>query len=174
MITKYEYGPWKVGVDIEKTKEYYQTAVGDIDVDLSMILTHKQIKFFEMFGIDLSKVEVHHNKRAENDEETIFSDVYIIRAMFCGDLYSISKDQEELYFEDADSNEEPFFFEGEKNNVVISDKGSTFDTEESRMLIAFSHPVMYRAFHSENDELDDKYRKWLCGEAFVKAIVNNK
>ncbi|GEM_PF-4878135 len=174
MIRNCEYGPWKIGVDVGHTREYYQSIQGNLDVDLKKILLPEQIAFFESFGIDLTKVEVHHNKRAEDEQETIFSDVYIIRAMFCGDLYAISKEQEELYFEEADNDDESLFFAGEKEKVVVSDKGNMFDTQEQGMIIAFSHPVMYQALHSENGELDSKYRKWLCGEAFVKAIVNNK
>ncbi|KIR03846.1 hypothetical protein P261_02661 [Lachnospiraceae bacterium TWA4] len=174
MITNYEYGPWKVGVDIERTKEYHQSITSNLDVNLKTILTAEQVEFFESFGIDLTKVEVHHNKRVEDEEETIFSDVYSIRAMLCGDLYSISREQEELYFEEDDTDEESLFVEGERENVVVSDSGSLFDTGYSGMIIAFSHPVMYRALQAENNELDEKYRKWFCGEVFVKAIVNNK
>lgn len=92
--------------------------------------------------------------------------------MFCGDLYSIPQNQKDLYFDKEDDNS--IFLAREIENVTISGEVSLFDTEECGMIIVFLHPVLFKTLRAEDDDLDEKYRRWLCGEAFVKAIVKTK
>lgn len=72
-----------------------------------------------------------------------FSEVYMIRAIICGELCGIPKYQEEFYFGAYDNDDEPLFPICDELNINVSDE----------------------------ENVDEKYKQWFCGECFIKAII---
>ena len=170
----FEYGPWKVDVDIVATKAYYENLpvrlINNREIDLKKILDKEQITFFENFGIDLSKVEASFLQYDE-DEENLDHGTYFIRTLFLGDLYSITKDQQDMYFETCDEDDTLVFSESDRERVMVSESESMLDTEVCGMAVIFSPPLLYYALKAEDEDINEKYKNWFCGETFVKAII---
>lgn len=168
------YGPWKVKIDVESTKDYYKNEWSECDyidlpkvddIDLMSILSCKQRDFLENFGIDISKAIV---------EKINFEgyEIFMIRALFCGDLYGIPKDKEEFYFDTEDGG--PIFPLEVKSKIDISESEELL-VERDHMLISFAHPILFLSLHVENeDDIDAKYKKWFCGKVFLKVVIKQK
>ena len=62
----FEFYPWKIEVDIEKTRKYYQTEDMSSDKELNNIvnskLTEVQREFFNKLGVDISRIDVSRSK----------------------------------------------------------------------------------------------------------------
>ena len=164
----------EISIDIDATQDYYKKFCSegnecDDNINISDILTLEQKYFFEKFGIDLSKVMIKHCSIPENEEESLFSEIYMIRAIICGDLCGIPKYHEEFYFGAYDNDDEPLFPICDELNINVSDEGDLFE-EICGMLISFSHPLPFFALKDE-EKVDEKYKQWFCGECFIKAII---
>ncbi|MGN0414858.1 MAG: hypothetical protein ACI4FX_05150 [Agathobacter sp.] len=164
-----EYYPWKVEFDVDKTKKYYaehDLAENKEDNDTVMrLLSEKQRAFFEMLGVDLSRVRVERTDFAGDKGKTL----YEVRFLMSGSLKAIPSFQAQVY-----TDPETFGKRIRKLVEVVDmdpaktlewknkDKGNNIDG----MMVSFKHPGI---FYDE-----DEFRDWDCGYVCGIALLKQK
>ena len=164
-----EYYPWKVEFDADETKKYYKEhdfaeSKGDND-SLIRLLSEKQRAFFEMLGVDLSKVRVERTDFEGQKGKTL----YEVRFLICGSLKAITSFQAKVY---AD----PDFFGKEirkQVEVVDMDPAKTLEWKNKDkgnnidgMMVSFKHPSV---FYDR-----EEFRDWDCGYVCGVALLRKK
>ena len=163
------YEPWKLEIDQGGTKEYYtghDLAENKEDNDaLIQLLTEKQKAFFELLGVDLSKVWVEQTDHVGQKGRTL----YEVRFLFRGILKTIPSFQAKVY-------EDPEIFGEEirkQVEVVETDPAKTLDWKNKNqgnnidgMVVSFKQPSIF--FDEE------AFQEWDCGYVCGIALLKKK
>lgn len=164
----YEFLPWKLDVDAEATKLFYET--NDFSKDKSVneefieSLTEEQKNFFNSLGVNLFKIEVDKTiYDIPEDEDTPASKIkrIVINFLIKGKILALPQYQKEIY-----SDEEVFGKDFPASISVLSynddDYLKTFDNGIG-LGIVFKHPC----FHYD----DEKFKKWDCGYILESILI---
>lgn len=149
----FEFSPWKIDVDIEKTKCLYAENDYSVDKEWNEIfvanLNVLQKDFFEMLGIDTMKIEVEKHNFEENSEVPFMLSVNFL---FCGKFLTMPREQLELYRDEEIYGK---VIEMESVESITTDGLAVYDELSIGTGIRFKHPVS----HFEGSQ----YEKWDCG-----------
>lgn len=164
----YEFLPWKLDVDAEATKLFYET--NDCSKDKSVneefieSLTEEQKNSFNSLGVNLFKIEVDKTiYDIPEDEDTPASKIkrIVINFLIKGKILALPQYQKEIY-----SDEEVFGKDFPASISVSSsnddDYLKTFDNGIG-LGIVFKHPC----FHYD----DEKFKKWDCGYILGSILI---
>ena len=161
----YDFYPWKVDVDIEKTREFYQENDYSSNKDWNRmfveILNPIQREFFDNLGVDMMKMEVQKTEFEDNEEVPF---VYSINFLLRGTFLSMTKYQLDIY-----TDEEIFGQSIDLDSIecIETDRLITYD----RLGLAgtgvrFRHPASY----SE----ESQFQEWNCGFINGTLIVRGR
>lgn len=99
-----DFYPWKIDVDIEATKRFYDENDWSEDKAANQkfcdVMTGKQKQFFSALGIDVHKVKTEERvHEIPDEEETPGGKIYVrtLDFLFCGTFLSIPDYQWNLY-----------------------------------------------------------------------------
>ena len=99
-----DFYPWKIDVDIEATKQFYDENDWSEDRAANQkfcdVMTGKQKQFFSALGIDIHKVKAEERvHEIPDEEETPGGKIYVrtLDFLFCGTFLSIPDYQWNLY-----------------------------------------------------------------------------
>lgn len=156
-----EFFPWKMDVDVEKTKNFYEENDFSINKEWNEIfisrLNEKQTNFFNTLGIDLKKIEIEKSEFEENEE---VPNIFSINFLFCGKFLAMPEEQLELYMD-----EEIYgtCMEIKEVKSVPTEELSIYEELGLGIGIRFKHPVS----HFEGSE----FEAWDCGFINGATIV---
>ena len=163
----FDYTPWKIDVDIEKTKQFYEnnSLVKDAKINESFLklLTLAQREHFERLGADLSKMDItckvfEPDEEEEEEFDEVTTEHYNVKFLLCGKLLSIIEFQAEVY-----SDEEVF---GAEMLDKVEVKEDDLNLDIDGMRITFTHPA--------GSYDDPAYEQWDCGFICGKALLISK
>lgn len=149
----FEFSPWKIDVDVEETKSFYQDNDYSLNKEWNGIfatnLNALQKNFFDKLGIDIMKIEVEKHDFEENLEVPFMLSVNFL---FCGKFLAMPSEQLKLY-----QDEEIYGKSIEVDSVesVPTDGLATYDELGLGTGIRLKHPVS----HFE----ESQFEKWDCG-----------
>lgn len=155
---EFNFYPWKLDIDVEKTKALYAEKTFAVDEAANRILisklTKEQKDFLGSLGVDPSKIQVHKKEYDLSKEECDEDELRSLEAAFllCGKFLSAPADQIEMY-KDEDvygRNIVP-----EDLDIEMVDTDELFAPIEFGIGLRFKHPVS----HFEGKE----YTSWDCG-----------
>ena len=150
--------PWKLEIDVEKTRVLYAKETFAVDEEanqiLLSILTQEQRDFLDSLGVDPAKIQVHKKEYDLSEEECKEKELHSLEVAFlvCGKFLSAPADQIEMY-KDEDvygRNLVP-----EDLEIEMIDTDELFAPIEFGIGLRFKHPVS----HFSGDE----YMSWDCG-----------
>lgn len=68
---RFDFTPWNIDVDVEKTQQYYVDNDDCIDEKINSkfikILTEEQRLFFKRLGVDIEKVKIDYHKLLDEE-----------------------------------------------------------------------------------------------------------
>lgn len=149
----FDFYPWKIEVDIEKTRKFYQENDFSSNMEwnnkFAALLNPVQKDFFNNLGIDFMKIEIEKRDFVDNEEVPY---IYSINFLFCGRFLSMPKEQLDVY-----SDEEVFGASIDQDSIegIETDDLVVYDGLGLGTGIRFKHP----ATHFE----DEQFEKWDCG-----------
>ena len=145
----YEFYPWKIDVNKEKTIQYYQTEDMSADRKINNLvngkLTKRQKDFFEDIGVDISKIWIQSKL-----------DCFELRFYVVGNIIGLPDSQKEAL--------ESVFHIICPNEVELY-ATDNFLCDIDGMALRFKHPCSYL--------LDETYNKWNCGFIYGMAMIYN-
>lgn len=149
----FDFYPWKIEVDIEKTRKFYQENDFSSNMEwnnkFAALLNPVQKDFFNNLGIDFMKIEIEKRDFVDNEEVPY---IYSVNFLFCGRFLRMPKEQLDVYSDEeifGASIERKFIASIETDDLVVYD-GLGLGTG-----IRFKHP----ATHFE----DEQFEEWDCG-----------
>lgn len=163
----FDFYPWQLDVDVEKTRELYKKTDYSIDkaanVEFIKGLSAEQLNFFNSLGVDLAKIEVDKTiYEIPEDEETHASKKYrmFINFLIEGKILALPKYQKDIY-----SDEEMFGNEFPELIKVSPDHEEYLEIFHNGIGagIIFKHPC----FHYD----DDKFKNWDCGYILGTILI---
>ena len=163
---EFNFYPWKLDIDVEKTKALYAEKTFAVDEAANRILisklTKEQRDFLDSLGVDPSKIQVHKKEYDLSKEECDEDELRSLEVAFllCGKFLSTPADQIEMY-KDEDvygRNIVP-----EDLDIEMVDTDELFAPIEFGIGLRFKHP----ASHFEGDE----YTSWDCGYVCGSTIL---
>lgn len=155
---EFNFYPWKLEIDVEKTRELYAKKTFAVDEEANQILlsklTKEQRDFLDSLGVDPEKIQVHKKEYDLSEEECDEDELRSLEVAFllCGKFLSAPADQIEMY-KDKDvygRNIVP-----EDLDIEMVDTDELFAPIEFGIGLRFKHPVS----HFSGDE----YMSWDCG-----------
>lgn len=162
-----EYYPWKLDVDVEGTKVFYEShdlsQKKKYNESLRKKLTLKQRAFFDRFGIDLSHAKI----RRDDFKCGKVKYVYVISCLVKGTLKSITSYQADVYADSEVFGKE--ILNGlEVVDMDMMDVGENTDAANNidGMLVSFKHPGL--TFE------DEQFEEWDCGYICVTALLKRE
>ena len=159
-----EFFPWKMDVEIEKTKKLYQENDYSINKEWNEYFTSSlksfQKDFFDGLGVDLMKIEIEKHDFEENEEVPY---IFSIDFLFCGKFLAMPEEQLELYMD-----EEIYgtCMEIKEVECVPTEEMVTYEELGLGIGIRFKHPVS----HFEGKEFEE----WDCGFINGATIVRGQ
>ena len=100
---EFNFYPWKLEIDVEKTRVLYAKETFAVDEEanqiLLSILTQEQRDFLDSLGVDPSKMQVHKKEYDLSEEECDEDELRSLEVAFliCGKFLSAPADQIEMY-----------------------------------------------------------------------------
>lgn len=100
---EFNFYPWKLEIDVEKTRELYAKKTFAVDEEANQILlsklTKEQRDFLDSLGVDPSKMQVHKKEYDLSEEECDEDELRSLEVAFliCGKFLSAPADQIEMY-----------------------------------------------------------------------------
>lgn len=100
---EFNFYPWKLDIDVEKTKALYAEKTFAVDEAANRILISKLTKeqrgFLGSLGVDPSKIQVHKKEYDLSKEECDEDELRSLEVAFllCGKFLSTPADQIEMY-----------------------------------------------------------------------------
>ena len=155
---EFNFYPWKLDIDVEKTKALYAEKTFAVDEAANRILisklTKEQKDFLGSLGVDPEKIQVHKKEYDLSKEECDEDELRSLEVAFllCGKFLSTPADQIEMY-KDEDvygRNIVPEYLD-----IEMVDTDELFAPIEFGIGLRFKHPVS----HFEGNE----YTSWDCG-----------
>lgn len=155
---EFNFYPWKLEIDVEKTRTLYDKKSFAVDEEANRILisklTKEQRTFLDSLGVDSAKIQVHKKEYDLSEEECGEDELHSLEVAFllCGKFLAAPADQIEMY-KDEDiygRNMVP-----EDLDIEIVDTDELFTSIEFGIGLRFKHPIS----HFEGDE----YTNWECG-----------
>lgn len=151
----YNYYPWKIEVDVDKTKKIYEEnnfCVNKcVNAQFISYLNKKQISFFKDLGVDVEKINVSCNQL---DGLKVYESKFIIS----GKLLSLTNFQAEIY-----SDVELFGPSIYKYVETIDMKDLGLDNGIDDMIVSFKHPISFYK--------NKIFKEWNCGYVLVFVIL---
>ena len=131
----FDFYPWKIDANIEKTKKFYQGNDYSSNKEWNKmfvdILNPMQREFFDNLGIDLMKIEVRKNEFEDNEEVPF---IYTINFLLCGKFLSMTKYQLDMYADEeifgTDDGEEDDFEDFDDDEIEYIDEGNVEDVDD--------------------------------------------
>lgn len=160
----FDFYPWKIDVDVEKTRRFYQENDFSSNTEWNNkfveLLNPMQKDFFCKLGIDITKIEIEKHDFEDNEEVPY---IYSIHFLFCGRFLSLPKEQLDLY-----SDEEIFGNSIDLNSVesIEAEVLVVYDELGLGTGIRFKHP----ATHFE----EKQFQEWDCGLIAGALIVRGQ
>lgn len=159
----FDFYPWKMDVDIEKTKEFYQDNDYSVNKEWNEEFINRlnisQREFFDRLNIDLMKIEIERRDFIDNEEVPY---ILSIDFLICGKFLSMPKEQLEIYMD------EEVFGESVDINAIESistDELVAYDGLELGTGIRFKHP----ATHFEEKQFQEWNCGFICGTLIVRG-----
>ena len=144
----FDFFPWKIEVDVEKTQEYYQTEDMSSDKELNNIvnskLTEAQRDFFNKLGIDISRIDVSRSKLGD----------FQLGFYMVGCIKGMPAWQKELFEK---------VFPGVCPQDIELYSTDSLLYEVDGMIFRPKHPCSYL--------MDETYNVWNCGFFYGLAMV---
>ena len=143
---EFNFYPWKLDIDVEKTKALYAEKTFAVDEAANRILisklTKEQRDFLDSLGVDPSKIQVHKKEYDLSKEECDEDELRSLEVAFllCGKFLSTPADQIEMY-KDEDvygRNIVP-----EDLDIEMVDTDELFAPIEFGIGLRFKHPVSH-------------------------------
>lgn len=163
---EFNFYPWKLEIDVEKTRALYAKETFAVDEEanqiLLSILTQEQRDFLDSLSVDPAKIQVHKKEYDLSEEECEEKELHSLEVAFllCGKFLSAPADQIEMY-KDKDvygRNIVP-----EDLDIEMVDTDELFAPIEFGIGLRFKHPVS----HFECNE----YTSWDCGYVCGSTIL---
>ncbi len=160
----FDFYPWKIDVDIDKTRKFYQendySQNKEWNKNFISFLSKSQYDFFVELGIDLMKIEIRKREFEDNVEVPY---IFSINFLICGTFLSLQKEQLEVYLD-----EEIFGTSIDLNSIesIETDVLVAYDGLGLGTGIRFKHP----ATHFEGSQ----YEEWDCGFINGALIVRGQ
>lgn len=158
---EFNFKPWRINVDVEKTKKYYSdnddSITKEVNKKFVKILSEQQKAFFEQLGVDIEKIKIdYHNLQNDGALDVGIKESYEASFLVCGKLLSITPFQAAVY-----GDEETF-------GKVILDEVEVVDMSDcvnsiGDMQYSFRHPAV--AFPEKRLE------EWDCGFVCGKVML---
>ena len=145
---EFNFYPWKLEIDVEKTRALYAKETFAVDEEANQILfsklTKEQRDFLDSLGVDPAKIQVHKKEYDLSEEECEEKELHSLEVAFlvCGKFLSAPADQIEMYKD-----------EDVYGRNIVTDE--LFAPIEFGIGLRFKHPVS----HFSGDE----YMSWDCG-----------
>ena len=161
----YEFYPWKIDVDIEKTRNFYQENDYSSDKDWNRMfmdtLNPMQKEFFDNLGVDMMKMEVHKTEFEDNPEVPF---IYSINFLLSGKFLSLTKHQLDLYMDEEIFGQRVVedSIEGIEVDSLINYEGLGLPGTGVR----FRHPATYWE--------ESQFQEWDCGFINGTLIVRGQ
>ena len=160
----YDFYPWKIDVDVENTREFYQENDYSYNKEWNRlfvdILTPIQRGFFTELGVDMMRIEVRKNEFEDNEEVPF---IYTINFLLCGKFLSMTKHQLDMY---AD---EEIFGQSVVLDSVECIEADRLITYDGLGLVGtgmrFRHPASYFE--------ESQFQEWNCGFINGALIVRS-
>ena len=160
----FDFYPWKIDVDVEKTRRFYQENDYSSNKEWNKmfveVLNESQIDFFDNFGIDLMKIEIEKHDFVDNEEVPY---IYSIDFLIYGRFLRLPKEQLDVYLD-----EEVFGASIDLQSIesIETDDMVVYDSLGLGTGIRFKHP----ATHFE----DEQFQEWECGYIAGALIVRGR
>lgn len=157
----FDFLPWKIEVDLEKTKQFYiendYSVNKEWNQNFSKCLNANQRAFFDTLNVDLMNVVVDRHDFEDNEEVPYMLSIHFF---VCGKMLSMPEQQLELYMD-----EEVFGAIVNKDEIepIETDDLITYDALNLGTGIRFKHPAVLFE--------DEKFQKWDCGVVCGSLIV---
>ena len=163
---EFNFYPWKLEIDVEKTRALYVKKTFAVDEEANRILlsklTKEQRAFLDSLGVNPAKIQVYKKKYDLSEEECEEKELHSLEVTFllCGKFLAAPADQIEMY-KDKDvygRNIVP-----EDLDIEMVDTDELFAPIEFGIGLRFKHPVS----HFEGKE----YTSWDCGYVCGSTIL---
>lgn len=155
---EFNFYPWKLDIDVEKTKALYVEKTFAVDEEANRILlsklTKEQRDFLDSLGVDSTKIQVHKKEYDLSEEECDEDELRSLEVAFllCGKFLSAPADQIEMY-----KDEDVY-----GRNIVPEDlEVEMVDTDELFAPIVFGIGLRFK--HPLSHFSGDEYMSWDCG-----------
>lgn len=159
MNMEFNFYPWKLDVDVEKTKRLYSERSFAVDEEanqiLLSILTEEQKEFLNALGVDPAKIQVAKKTYDLSEEECEEKEIHSLAAAFlvCGKFLAAPADQIEMY-KDADVYGKNIVPEN-LDIEMVETEDALCTSLEFGIGLRFKHPIS----HFDGEE----YMNWDCG-----------
>lgn len=159
----FEFYPWKIDVDIPKTKELYRTKDFSVNKEenqkFAAILNENQKAFFEKLAVDVMKIQVETVNYGEVGGDDSIQTMKV-NFLFCGQFVAMPANQIELY-----QDEEYYGVEFDLSDVerVEEENLLAHDFDGLGTGIRFKHPVMQYE--------GEQYKEWDCGYVYGAMLI---
>ena len=155
---EFNFYPWKLEIDVEKTRALYAKKTFAVDEEANQILlsklTKEQRNLLNSLGVDPAKIQVHKKRYDLSEEEYEEKELHSLEVAFlvCGKFLSAPSEQIEMYKDEEvyEKNIVP-----ENLDIEMVDTDELFAPIEFGIGLRFKHPVS----HFSGDE----YMSWDCG-----------
>lgn len=158
----FNFNPWKIDVDILKTKELYKTQDFSVNKEenqkFAAMLNEKQKEFFEKLAVDVMKIQVETVTYGEAGGDDSIQTMKV-NFLFCGRFAAMPANQIALYQDEEYYGEK--FDLSQVESVPLEVLAYDFDGLGTG--IRFKHPIL----HYEGEQ----YKKWDCGYVYGAMMI---